>query len=64
LAVKAGKIWRKYGALDYKECAGDDLKVNMGVPFSRQMKIKPGETVVFSYIVYQSYTSRERIAIV
>jgi uncharacterized protein YbaA (DUF1428 family) len=35
LAQKAGKIWRKYGALDYKECVGDDLKVKMGMPFPR-----------------------------
>lgn len=33
MAQKAGKIWRGYGALDYKECAGDDLNVKMGVPF-------------------------------
>jgi uncharacterized protein YbaA (DUF1428 family) len=61
MAAKAGKIWRKYGALDYKECAGDDLKVKMGVPFPRQMKVKPGETVVFSYIVYKSRAHRDRV---
>ena len=27
LSQKAGKIWREHGALDYKECAGDDMKV-------------------------------------
>ena len=61
MATKAGTIWRKYGALDYKECAGDDLKVKMGVPFPRQMKLKPGETVVFSYIVYKSRAHRDRV---
>lgn len=61
MAQKAGKIWRKYGALDYKECAGDDLNVKMGVPFPRQMKVKPGETVVFSYIVYKSRAHRDRV---
>ena len=61
MATKAGKIWRKYGALDYKECAGDDLKVKMGVPFPRQIKVKPGETVVFSYIVYKSRAHRDRV---
>ena len=60
LAVKAGKIWRRYGALDYKECAGDDLKVKMGVPFPRQMKINPGKR----WCSRISYISRERIAIV
>ena len=61
MAQKAGKIWRGYGALDYKECAGDDLNVKMGVPFPRQMKVKPGETVVFSYIVYKSRAHRDRV---
>ncbi|MGH7148004.1 MAG: DUF1428 domain-containing protein [Nitrospiraceae bacterium] len=61
MAQKAAKIWRGYGALDYKECVGDDLKVKMGVPFPRQMKVKPGETVVFSYIVYKSRAHRDRV---
>jgi uncharacterized protein YbaA (DUF1428 family) len=34
MAQKAGKIWREHGALDYKECAGDDLNITMGVSFS------------------------------
>lgn len=61
MARKAGKIWREYGAVDYKECVGDDLDVKMGVPFPRQVKIKPGETVVFSYIVYKSRAHRDRV---
>ncbi len=61
MAQKAGKIWREYGALDYKECVGDDLKTKMGVPFLRVAKAKPGETVVFSYIVYTSRAHRDRV---
>ncbi|TLY27146.1 MAG: DUF1428 domain-containing protein [Nitrospirae bacterium] len=61
MAQKAGKVWREYGALDYKECAGDDLKVKMGVPFPRTVKLKAGETVVFSYIVYKSRAHRDRV---
>ena len=61
LARKAAKIWREYGALDYKECAGDDLKVKFGVPFPRLIKPRPGETVVFSYIVFKSRAHRDRI---
>jgi len=61
MARKAGKIWREHGALDYKECVGDDLKVKMGVPFTRQMKLKPGETVVFAYIVYKSRAHRDKV---
>src|SRR5213594_1309705 len=61
MAQKAGKVWREYGALDYKECAGDDLEVKMGVPFPRTVKLKAGETVVFSYIVYKSRAHRDRV---
>lgn len=61
MARKAGKIWRELGALDYKECSGDDLAVKFGVPFPRMMKLKPGETVVFSYIVFKSRAHRDRV---
>ena len=61
LAQKASKIWRGYGALDYKECVGDDLKVKMGIPFTRIVKLKPGETIVFAYIVYKSRAHRDSV---
>jgi len=61
IAQKAGKVWRDHGALDYKECAGDDLNVKFGVAFPRMMKVKPGETVVFSYIVFKSRAHRDRV---
>ena len=61
MAQKAGKIWRDHGALDYKECVGDDLKVKMGVPFTKLAKLKPGETVVFAYIVYKSRAHRDKV---
>lgn len=61
LARKSAKIWREHGALDYKECVGDDLNVKMGVPFPRQVKVKPGEIVVFSYIVFKSRAHRDRV---
>jgi uncharacterized protein YbaA (DUF1428 family) len=61
MAEKAGKIWREHGALEYRECAGDNLKVKFGVPFPRLAKAKPGETVVFSWIVFKSRTHRDRV---
>jgi uncharacterized protein YbaA (DUF1428 family) len=61
MARTAGKIWREHGALEYRECVGDDLKVKMGVPFSRLMRLKPGETVFFSWIVYKSRAHRDRV---
>lgn len=55
------KVWRKNGALDYKECVGDDLKTKWGTPFSKAMKLKPGETVVFAYVVFKSRAHRDRV---
>ncbi len=61
MAQKAGKIWREHGALDYTEFVGDDLDVKFGMPFPRQIKLKPGETVVFAYIVFKSRAHRDRV---
>jgi uncharacterized protein YbaA (DUF1428 family) len=61
MARMGEKVWRKHGALDYKECVGDDLKTKWGTPFPRMMKLKPGETVVFSYIVFKSRAHRDRV---
>lgn len=61
IAQKAGAIWREHGALDYKECVGDDINVKWGVPFSRNMKLKPGEAVIFAYVVFKSRAHRDRV---
>lgn len=61
IARLAGKVWREHGALDYKECAGDDMNVKFGVPFPRQMKLKPGEVPVFSWILFKSRRDRDRV---
>lgn len=61
MAQAGEKIWREYGALDYKECVGDDLNVKFGVSFSKQVKVKPSETVVFSYIVFKSRAHRDAV---
>lgn len=61
IAQAAGKIWRDHGALEYRECVGEDLEVKMGLPFTRLAKVKPGETVVFSWIVYKSRAHRDRV---
>ena len=61
IALKAGKIWREHGALEFRECVGDDLAVKGMVPFSRRMKLKPGETVSFSWIVFKSRAHRDRV---
>src|SRR5687767_7410529 len=61
IAQKAGKVWREHGALEYRECVGDDLKAKGMTPFPRKVKLKPGETVVFSWIVYKSRAPRDRV---
>jgi uncharacterized protein YbaA (DUF1428 family) len=61
IATKAGKIWREHGALEYRECVGDDLAVKMGLPFPKLVRPKSGETIVFSWIVYKSRADRDRV---
>jgi uncharacterized protein YbaA (DUF1428 family) len=61
IARKAGKIWREYGALDYQECVADDVSVGKWTSFPRSVKLKPDETVVFSYIIYKTRKDRDRI---
>lgn len=61
MSLKAGKIWKEHGALEYRECIGDDLKPEHTGAFRRGLKLKPGETVVFSWIVYKSRAQRDRI---
>jgi len=61
MARTGEKMWRKHGALDYKECIGDDLTPKWGVPFPRLLKLKRGETVVFSYVLFKSRAHRDRV---
>ncbi len=61
LARTAGKVWKDHGALEIRECAGEDLDVKWGIPFPQSLKIKRGETVVFSWIVFKSRAHRDRV---
>jgi len=61
LARKASKIWKEFGALQYAECAGDDMKSFCGTPFPKLARCRPGETVVFSWIVYRNKAHRDRV---
>ena len=61
MARKASRVWIDHGALEYRECAGDDIQVKMGLPFSKLAKLKPGETVVFAWISYKSRAHRDRV---
>lgn len=61
IARKAGKVWRDHGALEYIECAGDDLKIKGVMPFGRTVRAKSNETVIFAWIVYKSRAHRDRV---
>jgi uncharacterized protein YbaA (DUF1428 family) len=61
MAQKAGRIWREHGALEFRECVGDELKVPMGLPFPRLAKLRPNETVFFSFIVFKSKAHRNSV---
>ena len=61
LARKAGKIWKEHGALEYRECSGDDLKGMFGVTFPKSVKAKKDETIVFSWIVFKSKQHRNSV---
>ena len=61
MARKAGKVWRDHGALEYRECVADDVKPGKLTSFPQSVKLKPGETVVFSWITYKSRADRDRV---
>ena len=60
MAKKAAKVWKDYGALDYKECVADDVSVGKVTSFPRSVKMKKNETVVFSWVVYKSRAARDK----
>ena len=61
MAKKGGKLWTEHGALEYHECVADDVKPGKTTSFPQAVKLKPGEEVWFSYIVYKSRRDRDRI---
>lgn len=61
MADLGAQVWRDHGALDYKECVGDDLKAAFALSFPKGIRTKPGETVVFSWIRYKSRAHRDRV---
>jgi uncharacterized protein YbaA (DUF1428 family) len=58
----AGKIWKKHGALQYTECVGDDLNSKLsGIKFPKTVREKPGENIVFAFVVFKSKTHRDSV---
>jgi len=61
IARKAGNIWKEHGALEYVECVADDVQPGKVTSFPQAVKLKPDETVVFSWIVYKSRSHRDSV---
>jgi uncharacterized protein YbaA (DUF1428 family) len=61
MAQKAGTVWRDHGALEFIECVADDVKPGKHTSFPQSVRLKPGETVVFSWIVFKSRSHRDRV---
>lgn len=61
MSKAAARVWKEHGALEYRECAGDDLSFTMGASFVKCASAKKGETVVFSWIVYKSRAHRDTV---
>jgi uncharacterized protein YbaA (DUF1428 family) len=61
MARKAAAVWREYGALEYHECVADDVKPGKLTSFPQSVQLKPDETVVFAWIVYESRQKRDEV---
>lgn len=61
MATRASKVWRDHGALEYRECVAEDMNAHGMTPFPKAARAKPGEVVVFSWIVYKSRAHRDRV---
>jgi len=61
MARESGRLWREHGALEFRECVADDVKVGEVTSFPRSVQVEEGETVVFSWIVFESREHRDRV---
>src|SRR5688572_29861151 len=61
MARLAGKVWREHGALEYIETVADDVQPGKHTSFPQSVKLKPGETVIFAWIVYKSRAHRDKV---
>ena len=60
MAQQASAVFKEHGAIEYRECAADDIKTDFGTPFTKLAKLKPSETVVFSWVTYKSKAARDK----
>jgi uncharacterized protein YbaA (DUF1428 family) len=56
-----GKIWGEHSALAYAERLANDVKPGKHTSSPQAVKLKPGETVMFSWIVHASHRQRDGV---
>ena len=61
IARRAGIVWMEYGAIEFRECVGDDLDIAGVVSFRKLLRLKPSETAIFSWITYRSKADRKKV---
>jgi uncharacterized protein YbaA (DUF1428 family) len=61
MAQKAGEVWKEHGAIEYYECIGDDLDIEEMVSFKKAADTSEDETVIFSWIVFESREHRDSV---
>jgi len=61
IAAQAGEVWKEHGALEYRECVGDDLSPQDMLPFGRGVDATDEETVIFAWITYRSRQHRDEV---
>lgn len=62
MAREAARVWKRFGALDYKECVAADVHPeHVTFTFPKMAKTKEGEAVWFSYVVYRSKKHRDEV---
>ena len=61
MAEEAGNVWREYGALEFIECVADDVQPGEQTSFPQSVELRPGETVIFSWIRYRSREHRDEV---
>ena len=61
IANKAGKIFVKHGALKYREYVASDLDAKGVIPFTKNLKLKEGETVIFAAVEFKSESHRNSV---
>lgn len=59
LAEKASAVWLEHGALQYTECAADDLSAEWGRSFAEAAGTTELETVIFAWAVFADRESRD-----